>query len=103
MTSPLIIPLNYIERKPESDYYRIVGKGITVEFLSRLIDDPEWTLDRICENYNLTPAEVHAAWAFYYAHQSEIDQRLEAAAERFASSSEDDTRKRAAMLLRKSS
>lgn len=28
--NPIIIPLNYIERKPESDKYRIVGKGVTV-------------------------------------------------------------------------
>lgn len=52
MSSPVIIPLNYIERKPNSDYYRIVGKGVTVEFLSRLIDDPAWTMERICENYS---------------------------------------------------
>jgi uncharacterized protein (DUF433 family) len=76
------IPINYIERKPNSDYYRIIGKGITVEFLSRLIDDPEWPMERICENYDLTPAEVYAAWSFYYDHQGEIDRRIEEAAER---------------------
>ena len=101
MTSPVIIPLNYIERKPGSDYYRVVGKGVTVEFLSRLIDDPEWTLDRICENYNLTPAEVHAAWAFYYEHQQEIDQRIESAAQRFDAELQDDQPKRAAIFARK--
>lgn len=79
MTDSIIIPINYIERKPNSEYYRIVGKGVTVEFLSRLLNDPEWSMERICENFGLTPAEVHAAWAFYYDHQDEIDRRLEAA------------------------
>lgn len=73
----MIIPINYIEKKPDSDKYRIVGKGVTVELLSRLIDDADWTLERICENYNLTPAEVFAAWAFYYDHKDEIDARLQ--------------------------
>lgn len=74
--NPTIIPINYIERKPNSAKYRIVGKGITVEFLSQFINDTEWTIERICENYDLTPAEVYSAWAFYYDHQEEIDQRL---------------------------
>jgi uncharacterized protein (DUF433 family) len=76
--NPTIIPINYIERKPNSDKYRIVGKGVTVEFLAQFINDPEWSIERICENYNLTPAEVHSAWAFYYDHQDEIDKRLTA-------------------------
>jgi uncharacterized protein (DUF433 family) len=76
--NPTIIPINYIERKPNSDKYRIVGKGVTVEFLAQFINDPEWSIERICENYNLTPAEVHSAWAFYYDHQDEIDKRLQA-------------------------
>jgi uncharacterized protein (DUF433 family) len=68
-----IIPINYIERKPDSDKYRIVGKGVTVEFLAGFIGDPAWPVERICANYGLTPAEVFAAWAFYYDHKAEID------------------------------
>jgi uncharacterized protein (DUF433 family) len=83
LSEHIIIPINYIERKPDSDEYRIVKKGITVEFLSRLIDDPDWPVERICENYGLTPAEVHAAWAFYYDHQEEIDRRLDESTARF--------------------
>ncbi len=90
MTNSVIIPINYIERKPNSPQYRVVGKGVTVEFLSRLIDHPEWPMDRICENYGLTPAEVHAAWAFYYDHKQEIDQRVEASATRHAEAAQAD-------------
>ena len=83
MTEHVIIPINHIERKPDSDHYRVVGKGVTVEFLSRLIGDPEWPMERICENYNLTPAEVYAAWSFYYDHKEEIDRRIAESSARF--------------------
>lgn len=83
-----------VERKPDSEYYRVVRKGVTVEFLSRLINDPEWTVDRIRENYGLTPAEVHAAWAFYYDHQEEIDQRLENAAKQHEALAQADAKRR---------
>lgn len=82
MSDAVMIPITHIERKPDSDYYRVVGKGVTVEFLSTLIDDPEWTVERICDNYGLTPAEVYTAWAFYYDHQVEIDARLAEATQR---------------------
>jgi len=40
-------------------------------------------MERICANYGVTPAEVHAAWSFYYDHREEIDQRLQDAAYTF--------------------
>lgn len=90
----VVIPINYIERKPDSQHYRIVGKGVTVGFLSRLIGDPQWPVDRICENYGLTPAEVHAAWAFYYDHQEEIDHLIETSADQHQEAAETDTERR---------
>ena len=75
-----------IERKPDSQKYRIVDKGITVEFLSRLLGDLDWPVSRICENYGLTPAEVHAAWAFYYDHKDEIDRRIQEATDSYDAS-----------------
>lgn len=90
----MIIPINYIERKPDSDKYRIVGKGVTVELLSRFIGDPEWSVERICEDYGLTPAEVHAAWAFYYDHKVEIDDRIDAAADQHEHNAEKQRLKR---------
>jgi uncharacterized protein (DUF433 family) len=83
MAEHIIVPINYIEKKPNSSKYRIVGKGVTVDFLSLFIDDSEWPMERICQNYSLTPSEVYAAWSFYYDHKEEIDQRLQDAAARF--------------------
>jgi len=76
MADRVIVPINYIERKPNSDKYRVVGKGVTVDFLSLFIGDPAWPIERICEGYDLTPAEVYAAWSFYYDHKEEIDRRI---------------------------
>jgi uncharacterized protein (DUF433 family) len=94
MTERVIIPINYIERKPNSDKYRIVGKGVTVDFLSLFIHDPNWPVERICEHYALTPAEVYAAWSFYYDHQAEIDHRLADAATHAEEFSAQDHEKR---------
>jgi uncharacterized protein (DUF433 family) len=93
------VAINHIERKPDSDYYRVIGKGVTVEFLSRLIDDPEWSVERICQNYNLTPAEVYAAWSFYYDHKEEIDARVKAAS--YVSPEEEETQRQSREKLLK--
>lgn len=71
--------MTYIERKPNTTMYRVKGKGVTVAFLVDYIDDPEWPVERICQAYGLTPAEVYAAWAFYYEHQAEIDEQIQRA------------------------
>ncbi|MBZ0315165.1 MAG: DUF433 domain-containing protein [Anaerolineae bacterium] len=72
--APDIVPINLIERKPDSNQYRIVGKGVTVEFLVDFIHDPNWTVEQIAAGWGLTPAEIYAAWAFYYEHKDEIDE-----------------------------
>jgi uncharacterized protein (DUF433 family) len=94
---------NYIERKPNSEKYRIVGKGVTVEFLSTFIDDPAWTVEEICVNYGLTPAEIYAAWSFYHDHKAEIDARLEESHTRYnAHRAEDQTRRETLVKRRQS-
>ncbi|MBL1137749.1 MAG: hypothetical protein HND46_20760 [Chloroflexi bacterium] len=49
---------------------------MSVAFLVDYIDDPEWPVERVCQAYGLTPAEVYAAWAFCYEHQAEIDEQI---------------------------
>lgn len=88
---------NVIERKPTSDKYRIIGKGVTVEFLVQFLNDPEWPVVRICEHYGLTPSEVFAAWAFYYDYQEEIDRHI---AEETMSITPEDVVKRASVINR---
>jgi uncharacterized protein (DUF433 family) len=38
-----------------------------------------WSVDEMCRQHpNLTPAEAHAAMAFYFDHQEEIDREIKA-------------------------
>jgi hypothetical protein len=32
-----------------------------------------WSLDEMCRQHPLTPAEAHAVMAYYFDHQGEID------------------------------
>jgi hypothetical protein len=50
MNAPAIVPINYIERKPDSDKYRIVGKGVTVDFLSLSSTIPNGILGELKES-----------------------------------------------------
>lgn len=77
-----ILPIEHIEAKPHSGKPRIAGRGITVAFLSRFIGDPEWTVERICQDYDLTPGQVYAAWSYYYDNKDEIERSLAEGEER---------------------
>jgi uncharacterized protein (DUF433 family) len=55
---------------------RIQGTRITVKFLATLIGHPDWPMEAICENFSLDPAQIHAAWAYYYHHRAEIEAQL---------------------------
>ncbi len=59
-------------------------------------------MERICADYGLTPAEVHAAWSFYYDHREEIDRRLQEAATRFEANQKQDKEKYKAVQKRRS-
>jgi uncharacterized protein (DUF433 family) len=56
---------------------RIAGRRISVEDIAIWHDRLGKSVDEICADYNLCPAEVHAALAYYYDHQAEVDQHIE--------------------------
>lgn len=57
---------------------RIAGHRITVQNIVIWHERMGWSIDEICAEYELTLAEVHAALAYYFDHQEEIDQRIDA-------------------------
>ncbi len=63
--------------KRSSQKIRLKGHRITVDFLACFVNDPEWSVERICAEYELYPEQVYAAWSYYYAHKAEIDQMIE--------------------------
>jgi len=73
MSENRLLPILHIEAKPHTGTPRIVNKGVTVQFLASFINHPEWSIERICEEFSLIPAEVYAAWSYYYDHKQEID------------------------------
>jgi len=55
---------------------RIAGRRISVEDIAIWHAKLGKTVDEICVEYDLSLAEVHAALAYYYDHQVEIDQHI---------------------------
>ena len=53
----------------------IDGKGVTVQHVAIVHEQLGAPVSEIVEEYDLTPAEVHAALAYYYDHREEIDAR----------------------------
>ena len=62
---------------------RIAGHRITVQNVALWHEWMGRTADEIATELDLTLADVHAALAYYYAHQEEIDQAIRES-ERFA-------------------
>jgi len=62
---------------------RIAGHRITVQNVAIWHEWLGRTTDEIATEYDLTLADVHAALAYYYAHQEEIDRSIRES-ERFA-------------------
>ncbi len=58
----------------------IAGHPITVAEIALAYEGTggAWSIDRIAEEFGLTPAEVQAALDYYHAHQSEIDAAIQA-------------------------
>jgi len=75
MNQPTIITQTYIEKTPGvlGGKPRIAGKRIGVATLVDLHLRQDTPIDEIVERLPVTPSEIHAAMAYYYDHQAEID------------------------------
>lgn len=56
---------------------RIAGTRITVEDIAVMYIRMGQSLEEIAGNYDLPLAAVHAAMAYYYEHQAELDKSIE--------------------------
>ncbi|MCA9966146.1 MAG: DUF433 domain-containing protein [Anaerolineales bacterium] len=54
---------------------RINGRRITVADIASWYLELHFSIEKIAAEHNLTPAQIHAALAYYYDHRSEIDRR----------------------------
>lgn len=55
---------------------RIAGHRITVQNIALWYEWMGRSVEEIANEYDLTLSEIHAALAYYYAHQQEIDQAI---------------------------
>ena len=53
---------------------RIEGKEhLKAEMVARMVVDGDYSIEDVAAHYGLTPAEVHAAIAYYYDNRAELD------------------------------
>ncbi|MBI5932013.1 MAG: DUF433 domain-containing protein [Chloroflexi bacterium] len=56
---------------------RIAGTRIRVQDIVGYHLLGGWSVERVAEELEITPAEIHAALSYYYSHREEIDQDIE--------------------------
>jgi len=67
------IPINYIELREGIAY--IIGTSVKVAVIVSSYVYADSSIEWISENYDLTPAQVHTALAYYYDHPTEINRQ----------------------------
>ena len=69
-------PLHRCDPRYPSGKARIAGRRISIEDIAIWHLRLGKTVDEICAEYDLSLAEVHAALAYYYDHQAEIERQI---------------------------
>ncbi len=69
-----LAPTNYIEI--QDGMAVISGTGIKVAYIAPMYVHDHTPIEWIAENYDLTPAQIHAALSYYYDHADELEQYL---------------------------
>ncbi len=79
MATPVVI--NLLEQI-ENEFGRlklvVAGTKITVHEIAEMVQHGGATVDWILENFALNRAQIHAALAYYYEHQAQLDQEIAA-------------------------
>jgi uncharacterized protein (DUF433 family) len=70
-----IAPINYIEIRDGSPL--IAGTGVKVAIIANMHVHHQTPIEWIVENYDLTPAQIHAALSYYYDHTEELDRYIQ--------------------------
>lgn len=63
---------NFLGGKPH-----ITGTRISVHQVAILFERHQWPIDHIADEYNLTPAQIHAALSYYYDNKQTIDTEIQ--------------------------
>jgi len=79
----VVLPIEYIVRDPQvmGGKPRIAGQRVSVEDIIMLHQKPDWPVERIAEELDLTLAQIYAALSYYFDHRTEIDASIAEALE----------------------
>ncbi len=69
--------VNHIEIRDGRGY--IAGRSVKAEMVARMFVGTDYTIEDVMDQYNLSAAQVHAAIAYYYDNQAELDARRDEA------------------------
>ncbi len=67
--------INHIEVRDNTAY--ITGHNIKAKMLARLYVWEKASIEELTQHYNITPAQAHAAIAYYYDNQAVLDAEYE--------------------------
>src|SRR5437773_5859838 len=75
MTDSNVQPINYIVKTPgfRNGEPHFADRHLAVEVVVNAYINQGLSIEDVARGYGLTPAQVHAALAYYYDHQSEIE------------------------------
>ena len=68
--------VNHIEIRDDTAY--VAGRNVKAKMVARMVVREKASVEQVVEQYSLTPAEVHAALAYYYDNQAVLDAEYEA-------------------------
>lgn len=72
-----MISVEHIALRENGSPY-VAGTGVKVANIATYALLHHWSIDKIAEELEITPAQIHAALAYYYDHKEEIDQAIKA-------------------------
>jgi uncharacterized protein (DUF433 family) len=70
-----IAPINHIEIRDGNPV--IAGTSLKVAIIATMYVHYDVSIEWIAENYDLTPAQIHAALSYYYDHAAELDRFIQ--------------------------
>jgi excisionase family DNA binding protein len=75
MVETTVLGIQHIVKTPGvlSGSPRIDGRRISVHMIADQYVNHGVSIERLAESFELTPAQIHAALAYYYDHRAEID------------------------------
>ncbi len=76
-----ILTIHHIAQRPDflGGKPHIAGTRISVHQIAVLYERHNWSLERIADEHDVTPAQIYAALSYYHDHRKQINEEIAAA------------------------